>query len=549
MSGLSPTGAPPHGGAPAPRPLPGQDWLRLDHPRAAQAVAGWWNTPGVNDIDRTRIARALDQAARRPELRRELAQELLEEGPAAAVHTSGQRDLPLPRLAHHNLARGQVLLGRAAHHPKVGYHRQGALFGLDTDCLRTNMLVIGPPGSGKTRSLALPVTEHLALSSLANAASVVVIDPKGDDFDHPGWFDITIDPEHPRTRFSIYGGARSAEEAADQIASALLPEGTSGDVAYFMDASRNVLYHALAAFTAGHKRWPTIPELLTLLNEKSDTAPAQNALRAGLNNSRLPKSERKRHKDWLDYRIGQLKRREDPAASLLERLGNLNRPHLTALLDPAEGAFRMADINDPIRVRVALRETQYPEASRFLARLVVSQFTNTVCDQETNRGIFKGLVVDEAGRYVDSYVARTMQRARSNNSGLMLLSQTLGDFPPSLLQTLWGTAGGKAAFGGIGPDDAEMFSRTWGEEEVMEYTYSANGSITYQPGLPWGAPSPSYTRGRSTSGRSVRKRRWEPGELSADLPQHHAVVQLRSSTGRTTPPELIDLRAPSVPHP
>lgn len=44
------------------------------------------------------------------------------------------------------------------------------------------MLVVGPPGSGKTRRFAVPVAEHLCLRALANQAAVVVIDPEGDDF-------------------------------------------------------------------------------------------------------------------------------------------------------------------------------------------------------------------------------------------------------------------------------------------------------------------------------------------------------------------------------
>ncbi|MER7047028.1 type IV secretory system conjugative DNA transfer family protein [Streptomyces jumonjinensis] len=463
-------------------------------------------------------------------MRAELCEEILALGPAAALHASGQRSLPPSprRVTEHNLDHGQVRLGRVVPHRTTHHSRYDADFGLDLDCLRTNLLVIGPPGSGKTRSLALPLVEHLALESLANAASVVVIDPKGDDFAFPGWFDITIDPLDPNTPgLSLYGAADDPEVAADQIASALLPSGVSADKQYFMDASRNALYNCLAPYHTAHQRWPPLDELLALL--RGGDQPLEDAVRAGLN--RQGKTIKADYGPLLSYRAEQRKRRDDPAASLIERLSQLNRPRLRRLFDNPS-PFSMKDINQPLRVRIALREPQMPEASRFLARLIVSQFTYVVCDQETNRGIFKGLLVDEAGRFVDEYVAHAMERARSNNAGLMLFSQSLGDFPEDLLPRIFGSAGGKAALGGIGPADADIFSRFWGEAETPEYSYSTattNSTV-------------GSSRVRTETTRNTYRARWTPGELSTDLPPGHAVIQLRSSTGRTSLPELVELR-------
>jgi hypothetical protein len=149
---------------------------------------------------------------------------LRSDGAAAFCHTSGQRDLPV-RFARHRLDERLLKLGMVTDEARNPTQLQGHAFGLNEEMLRTSLLAVGPPGSGKTRSFALPIVEHLCLQSLANAASVVVIDPKGDDFAIPGWFDIDIDLTNPEGSwgFDLYGGAASAEEAADRLAAALLP--------------------------------------------------------------------------------------------------------------------------------------------------------------------------------------------------------------------------------------------------------------------------------------------------------------------------------------
>ncbi|QSB15428.1 TraM recognition domain-containing protein [Natronosporangium hydrolyticum] len=511
----------------------GTPWsfLHSEYPAAASTLDQLLAHRALSDVDVARIGRLLTHAQADPARISAAAAEVMTAGAAAGLHRSAQHDLPGERLAQHNLEYGQVRLGRVVPTAAGGF---GATrdFGIDRDVLRTSLLVVGPPGSGKTRSFGLPVVEHLVLTALTNQASVLVVDPKGDDFAYAGWFDVTLDPLAPTAGLSLYGGSPAPEVAADRLASALLPPTTSDDVAYFMDASRNALYACLAPFRLAFDRWPTVRELLALLRVEQGTV---DKVRAALKGRDSGESRR-----LLASRAAQRDARLDPAASMIERLGLLDRPRLVQLLDHQQPRFEMAQLNSPVRVRVALPESEYPDASRILARLLVSQFVQLTSAANTNRSIFKGLVIDEAGRFVDDYVARGVQKLRSNNAGLVLIAQTLSDFPGHVRGTVLGSVGCKAVFGGVDPADAAVFSRWFGDHWVDEVTHGQQRSYSHSESRQ--GEQEGYRLGDSVSTRRVERPRWSVSEIVSGLPAGHCVVALSRSTGERSPPFLVDLR-------
>ncbi|GAA3764042.1 DUF2510 domain-containing protein [Micromonospora maritima] len=522
----------------------------------------------LSDVDYVRIGASLRD---RPDDRLNAAlYKLMQQGSAAYCHPSGQRDLE-PRVAHHRLARGEVLLGRVAGDPHNIAAMPDSPFVLDVSMLRTSMLVVGPPGAGKTRSVATPIVEHLALQALAGQASVVVIDPKGDDFGQPGHFDVDIDLSNPDGSFSfdLYGGAADPEEAADRLAAALLPVGVSADKTYFMDASKNSLYWALACFHAAHDEYPTVRQLLDVL---AGAETAHQSLRDRLKN----KGRVRDFEALLAALRRQHSRREDPAASMVERLTLLDRPSLTQMLDGRKKRFAMRDINRPLRVRIALAEGTLPEASRILARLAVAQFVQACSAPSANKSIFKGLVIDEAGRYVDEYVAHGVQRLRSRNAGLVMLTQSLSDLQPDIRPSLFAATGCKAVFAGGNPTDAAYLADYWGTEWVDEVTVhtgsGSTGSTTtseasYASSQSTGTSSmssggatssssstetvshPGRQHGQSQSRqygrtvRSVERPIWSASDLLNGIPTGHAVISLARPDGERTPPTLVSLRA------
>lgn len=512
-----------------------QPWdpIRASHSELAEHLDELANGADFGDVDRARIAHSIARARHDPAELERLADAVLREHGAALVHPSHQRNLPEPRFALHNLLAGQVRLGEVVPDHRSDYEVVGD-FGLDLDVLRTSLLVIGPPGSGKTRGIAIPVVEHLSLAALTGKASMVVVDPKSTDFAYDGWFDVTIDPLNPSCGFSLFGGSRTADVAADRLASALLPPRVTDDKAYFIDASKNALYACLEPFHVAYERWPTVPELLGLLRAEQSAVDGVK--------SRLKGPGAKELKALLDTRRSQIQRTADPAASLVERFALLDRPSLRKLLDHPGPTFQMHDLNRPVRVRVSLPEAEYPDASRILARLVVSQFVQITSSSEADRSIFKCLVIDEAGRFVDDYVARGVQKLRSNNAGLVLLTQTMTDFPPDVRATVFGSTGCKAVFGGIDPADADIFSRWFGDQYVTETTInrSATSGVRYDQYGSADGRTESQTAGYSA--RRIERARWTVSDIITGVPPAHALMSLARSNGARVGPVLVNLR-------
>jgi Zn-dependent protease with chaperone function len=502
--------------------------------------------PTTAPIDRIRLRHAVELADVDAKVRTRFLDEMPRLGIDAMLHSSGLRLLPDLHPVHDLLDRevGVGLVAGTEQNSAVG----APLVEINHRMLRTSMLVIGPPGSGKTHSFAFPIVENLSQSALVGTASVVVLDPKGDDFDQDGWFDIVVDPMNPTHGLSLFGGSANADIAADRLASALLPPEVSDDKAYFVDASKNALYDCLAPYHAAFDAWPSVKELLGLLRGDQSVHDKVKAALKG-------KPDAAEWRSRLDARVKQMSGSHDPAASLVERFAQLDRPAIRGILDHAN-PFAMADINTPIRVRIALPESEYPEASRVLARLVVSQFVQTAGANDANPHIFKGLVIDEAGRYVDDYVARGIQRLRSKNAGLLLLTQTLADFPEKIRPTIFGSAGCKAVFGGVDPATAEEFSKWFGETWITETTTSrglqtgqsegrghSHGTILdpqLRSSQSW---QTTHAATQSVSTRMVERAVWTPSDIMTKVPTGHSVIALAATDGQRVGPLLVNHRA------
>jgi hypothetical protein len=285
-------------------------------------------------------------------------------------------------------------------------------------------------------------------------------------------------------------------------------------------AARNTLYAVIAEFYERNERYPLLRELLDLV----------------LTHSSVP--------------------------LLNERLRLLDRPQLIDLFDGRPRKFSMRDIDRPLRVRIALPEGSSPQAARILARLAIAQFVQVVAAPEANREIFKGLIVDEAGRFVDEYVVQGLQRARAANAGIVLLAQSLSQFPEHLRSAVFTGTGCKAVFAGVEPADARYFADYWGTSWAAETTVTTGTATTTTTGhmsTP-GSPgrfgrggeksvvqsltgSTSTQHNRSVATRAVERYVWSPSDIINEVPVGHALISLATPDGIRTPPVLVNLRA------
>lgn len=508
-----------------------------DSADAAEALTAAVRADRMNDIDCVRLRHAWGAARTRPDRRASFTDTVLRKGADAYLHPSGRRDLPR-RTAVHDPLTGQVRIGDCADDPRNPYARRGSGMALEPASLGTSLLVVGPPGSGKTERVVRPVVESLALRALTGQAAVLAVGGAGDRLGPDDAYDVVVRIGDPASvhDFDLYGGTTDPDEAA-----AALAEGLVGDLPA-LDTRRaaTALSQLLGPYRAVHGTFPGVPELRELLE---GSATALGGLRAALESAGHPAMLRE-----LDARQRQSGGAGDPAAVLADRIAVLDRPVFAGFFatGPDARPFSLRSLEQhPLRVRVDLPERAHAEASRVLARLILAQF-NAITAARADRSLFVCLVLDDATHAVTAETVRGIRRLRSVNAGAVLTLRTLDDVPEELHTALLGAVGCTMAFPGVTTWDGKRFAEAWGKEWVEVREVAQHGVFADQPltralhALRKLATGKAVTTDAVTV-RQVERERWSASGLAYELPAGHAVLSLTTVDGEHAPPLLVRL--------
>ncbi|WP_445528529.1 ATP/GTP-binding protein [Streptomyces cyslabdanicus] len=526
--------------APLAADLPRSQWpgpRQAGQYQAADLLTGEVAAGRMNDVDCARVERAWEAAGReaRPAA---FTDTVLRQGAAAWTHPSGARDLP-GRTAHHDLLEGQVRIGQWAPGERTPRDYEGAGAALGPDTLGTSLLLVGPPGSGKTRHVTGPVTEALTLQALTGGCAVVAVCAAGTPLGPDSAYDVVVRIGDPASVHDLdpYAGSDDPDEAADFLAEALV-----GDLDTV--GARNAataLAQLLGPYRAVHGHFPPLPALRELLEGDPGTLAS---LRAALSTDEHAVMRRE-----LDARMRQAGTAADAGPALADRLALLDRPAFAEFFGAAGPDGRpfslRAVAHHPLRVRVDLPERGHEEASRLITRLVLAQF-HTVA-RDTRRPHFACLVLDDATGAITAESVRRVQGLRSQNAGVVLALRSVADVPEALHGPLLAAVGCRMALSGVTTWDGSRFAQAWGTEWVETKEVAKHTVFAHQPMTRAIHALRKLVTGRAVTTdavttRQVERERWSASRLAQEVPPGHGVLSLTSVRGEHAPPLLVDLR-------
>ena len=421
---------------------------------------------------------------------------------------------------------------------------------LTSEMLRTNLLIVAPPGSGKSFSIVRPFITFARKSN----SSALVFDAKGRDFD-PQLFDLNFDLVNfeDSIRLTLFAGQTPAQ-SGEQLAEALIPQ-LNEHKAYFSEVAKNSMSALVEGYYAAYQRYPELLGIMLFLNETSRIKDLQKILAEKIADS----SEAERLITNLEAVLRLQETKGDLLGNLRLALQPLTKPEIARFLEanPRPGSYRIKElISQPRLVRFALPVAEFPKVAPVLGRLTLTQFNLAVLSPDVPKEHFKCACVDEAHNFVTESLGKGMAQARSNNAGFILSFQSLGQIEDkNLLTTLFATSGIKLVMAGVGDEDAEKFSKTFGELELPYVTHSQ--ATSYSSGSSSGNNSgregnsnnstTSHNRNRNEGKSQITRlrRQFLPSEIRS-LPRFHALIESSDAYGRRWFGQVVDLAESTV---
>jgi hypothetical protein len=447
------------------------------------------------------------------------------------------------------------------------------------DMLRTNLLIVAPPGSGKTSSIFRPLIQYLRRIG----ASAIFFDSKGADFP-PELFDLNFELGDQATsiKINLFSGETPAQ-AGERLGEALIPN-LSDDKEYYVNVAKDTCAALVSAHHAVFGFYPTLTQLLLYLSEPESISGLEGRVENLSQSSESDQLEKLRLVAGLK-RINSLltNSKKDTLGSLVTAITPLTTSAASDLLvaNPSPGGTESKPeqvftieqmLKEPRLVRLSLPVAENPRIAPIIGRIILTQFNFAVLSPNCNKAILKIAAVDEAHNFITASIAKGMAQARSNNAGFMLALQTLSQIPDdSVLDTIFASAGNKLVMAGVGDQDADRFSKTFGELEMPYIAHSKSSGTSHSSNTSSGTTN-SYSAGRSTTGGSssagggstsntsrstsrtsntsssqqLKLRRLFLASEIRGLPQYHAIIESSDAYGRRYSAMMLDLSQPTV---
>lgn len=504
-------------------------------------------------------------------------------GLKTATKKAGQFKEPIPTPEFKNLEVSWPIGGYFPRNwqPNPGYFwlvkAPTKLYRLSIDILRTNLLIVAPPGSGKTYSIFRPFVKF----ARNVGAAAIFFDSKGADFDS-SLFDYNFDMSDPAhsIKLNLFEG-ETPEQAGERLGEALIPN-LSEEKRYFSDVAKDAMAALVSCHHVVYSHYPDLTDLLLYLTEPTELNTLYEQVQKKSDEARSnPQPDSLPQREYMRL-CGNLKRimqlnyaKNDALGALITALTPLTASDVSKVLvsNSMGDSHTIAQLmSRPGLVRFALPIAKNPRIAPIIGRLVLAQFNFYVLDPNCNTRIFKVAAVDEASNFITGSIAKGMAQARSNNAGFMLALQTLSQIADkSLLDNIFAAAGTKIVLPGVSDEDAERFSKTFGELEMPYVTRSqaeskgtnrnTNRSESRSSQFEVGSSgtergNKSNTTTGSASGHNNSKsktmnyqtrlrRRFLPSEIR-EMPTRFAIIESSDAYGQRWYAEVINMDAPLV---
>lgn len=436
---------------------------------------------------------------------------------------------------------------------------------LSSKILQTNLIIVAPPGKGKTGSIFHPLIHYTR-----NIKGVsIFFDSKGNDF-NPALFDYNFDLRDPAhsIKINLFSG-ESPAQAGERLSDALIPE-LGEDKQYFSNIAKDAMATLVSSHFACFNKMPELYQLVEYLTYSSQLERLQTKVLETL------KGERKADGLLLVAGINRIIKLIESKNDYLGTLATAIAPFLMGpvakllVANPTANSYTIEELlKKPGLVRLGLGVADNPRIAPILGRLFLAQFTFAVLSPGCNAKLLKLAAVDEAHNFITSSIAKGMAHARSNKAGYVLAVQALSQIEEKgrpLLNTIFAVSGTKIVMAGVGDEDAERFSKTFGEVELPYVTHSQSSSQISGKSRSASRTSGhelefftggSGTEHRSSTGQSrtsltnsvsgegsnqqLRLRRlFLPSEIRS-LPLRYAIIEASDAQGQRWPAQIVNM--------